>query len=132
MIVVDAGVLVTALADDGDEGRAVRERLIDEDMAAPALIDLEVTSVLRHFTASDQLTAERALQALIDLQDLRIELVSHRPLLARCWSLRNNLTVNDAAYVALAELLDVTLVTSDMRMAAATGIACEVETLSFA
>lgn len=132
MIVVDASVLVTALADDGDEGRAVRDRLIDEDMAAPELIDLEVTSVLRRFIRSNQLTAARATQALTDLQDLRIELVSHRPLLARCWSLRNNLTVNDAAYVALAELLDVTLVTSDMRMAAATGIACEVETLSFA
>ena len=131
MIVVDASVLVTALADDGDEGRAVRNRLIDEDLAAPELIDLEVTSVLRRFTASGQLTAERAQQALTDLRDLRIELVSHRPLLARCWSLRNNLTVYDAAYVALAEMLDVPLLTSDMRMATASGITCEVETLSF-
>jgi predicted nucleic acid-binding protein len=129
VIVADASVLVTALADDGDDGRTVRHRLLDEDLAGPELVDLEVTSVFRRFAATGHLTTERARQALTDLHDLRIELVSHRPLLRRCWDLRENLTVYDAAYVALAEALDVVLLTSDKRMAAAPGIACEVETL---
>lgn len=29
----------------------------------------------------------------------------HRPLLPRCWELRNGLTIYDAAYVALAEAM---------------------------
>ncbi len=131
MIVIDASVLVTALVDDGDDGGVVRGRLVDEDLAGPELIDLEVVSVLRRFVGAGRLTAERARQALTDLHDLRIELVSHRPLLSRCWSLRHNLTVYDAAYVALAEALDAVLLTADARLAAAPDLGCEIEILSF-
>jgi len=42
LIVVDAGVIVTALADDGDDGDRTRGRLRDERLIAPHLIDLEV------------------------------------------------------------------------------------------
>ncbi len=54
---------------------------------------------------------------------------AHRPLLARCWELRDNLTIYDASYVALAEALDVTLLTGDGRLARAPGPRCRVETL---
>ncbi len=53
--------------------------------------------------------------------------VPHGPLLSRCWALRENLTVCDAAYVALAEALDVTLLTADARLAAASGTRCEID-----
>jgi predicted nucleic acid-binding protein len=39
-------------------------------------------------------------------------------------------TPYDASYVALAELLDVVLVTTDARLARAPGIRCEVEVLA--
>ncbi len=68
--------------------------------------------------------------ALTDLADLPMARVSHRPLLRRCWELRDNLTVYDAAYVALAESLDATLVTADARLARAPGVRCAVELLS--
>jgi predicted nucleic acid-binding protein len=42
MVVVDASVLVTALADDGDDGDRARGRLHAEVLAAPERIDLEV------------------------------------------------------------------------------------------
>ena len=45
------------------------------------------------------------------------------------WELRDNLTVYDAAYVALAELLDVTLVTADGKLAKAAGPRCLIEVL---
>jgi predicted nucleic acid-binding protein len=54
----------------------------------------------------------------------------YRPLLWRCWSIRDNLTTYDAAYVALAEQLDVTLVTSDLRLSRVPGLRCEVELLT--
>jgi predicted nucleic acid-binding protein len=41
--------------------------------------------------------------------------------LSRIWPLRHNLTAYDAAYVALAETLEVTLVTCDTRLAASVG-----------
>lgn len=39
--------------------------------------------------------------------------------LRRCWGLRTNLTIYDAAYVALAEALDADLLTGDSRIAKA-------------
>ena len=46
----------------------------------------------------------------------------HTPLLGRIWELRDNLTVYDAAYVALAEALEAPLVTMDGRLSQAPGI----------
>lgn len=44
----------------------------------------------------------------------------------RVWELRDDLTAYDAAYVALAELLDAPLVTLDSRMARAAGPRCRI------
>lgn len=129
MIVVDATVVATALLDDGDDGAVVRRRLVGERLTAPELIDLEVLSVARRLTAAGTVSAERAQQAVTDLTDLRLRRVPHRPLLARAWELRHNLTSYDAAYVALAEALGVSLLTGDQRLAAAPGLRCAVEVL---
>lgn len=129
MIVVDASVVVTGLADDGTDGDRIRERLRGEDLAAPHLIDLEVLAAWRRLVAAGQLPERRALLAIEDLADLRLHRVDHAPLRRRCWELRDNLTVYDAAYVALAERLDVTLLTGDGRLAAVPGVRCEVELL---
>lgn len=129
VIVVDAGVLATALGDDGADGFSARSRLRGHSLAAPALIDLEVTSVFRRHLAAGQLSAQRAERAVIDLAALPIRRAEHRLLLHRCWELRNNLTVYDAAYVALAEALGVVLVTTDARVSRAPTLRCEVELL---
>lgn len=129
MIVVDAPVLVTALADDGADGDRVRLRLRGERLAAPELVDLEVASVLRRMCSAGALDARRASLALADLIDMPLQRAPHRPLLARCWQLRENLSSNDAAYVALAEALDALLVTADARLARAPALACTIEVL---
>lgn len=129
MIVVDASVVVTALADDGDDGDRVRDRLRDERLLAPHLIDIEVTSAWRRLSARGDLDDRRAAQALADLQSMRIERVPHGSLLGRCWQLRDTLTSYDAAYVALAELTGSLLLTADAKLAAASGPECEIEVL---
>lgn len=58
-----------------------------------------------------------------------IQRAPHRHLLRRCWELCDNITVYDAAYVALAELLGTVLLTADQRLARAPGPLCEIETL---
>ncbi|RFU21574.1 type II toxin-antitoxin system VapC family toxin [Geodermatophilus marinus] len=127
MIVVDASVLVTALADDGADGDLARARLRGETLAAPELLDLEVLSVLRRQQRGGHLPLRRAEQALTDLTDLPVRRAPHRALLGRCWELRENLSSYDAAYVALAEALAVALVTADARLARAPGTRCRVE-----
>lgn len=130
MIVVDASVLAPTLADDGVDGDTARARLRGESLAAPELIDLEVASVLRRMVRGELLPARRAELALTDLLALPLRRVPHRGLLTRCWSLRANVTIYDAAYVALAEQLDVVLVTADGRLSRASGSRCAIELLT--
>jgi predicted nucleic acid-binding protein len=127
VIVVDASVLVVALADDGQDGENARLRLRGERLAAPELIDLEVVSVLRRQLRQGGLNERRAGQALSDLTAMPLQRASHRALMNRCWELRGNLTVYDAAYVALAEALDTTLLTGDVRLSRAAGPRCKIE-----
>jgi len=129
VLVVDASVLAVALADDGQDGDGARERLHGEVLVAPDLVDLEVTSVLRGQLAGGHLDQRRADLALTDLLDLPLQRVPARQLILRCWGLRDNLTVYDASYVALAEGLDATLLTCDARLAKAPGPRCTIELL---
>lgn len=129
MIVVDASVIVTALGDDGPDGDQARQRLRGERLAAPHLIDLEVTSAWRRLAIAGELDSRRARLALADLDALRVDRVRHGPLLDRCWELRDNLTIYDAAYVALAELLQVTLLTADSKLSSTPGARCAIEVL---
>jgi len=130
VLVVDASVLVVALADDGPDGGQARARLRGERLAAPELIDLEVTSVLRRQAAANAVDDRRAAMALADLAALPLQRACHRALLARCWELRQNLTIYDAAYVALAETLRADLLTGDRRLARAPGPRCRIEVLT--
>lgn len=129
VLVIDASVLAVALLDDGPDGDLVRHRLRGEQLAAPALIDLEVASVWRGLARGGHLDARRVGQALDDLQDLPIQRVEHTPLLTRCWELRDNLTIYDASYIALAEALQAPLLTGDRRLARATGPRCAIEVI---
>lgn len=129
MLVVDASVIAAALADDAADGDRARARLHGETLAAPDLVDLEVTSVLRGRLAGGHLDLRRAELALGDLLALPFQRIPAARLLPRCWDLRDNLTVYDAAYVALAEALDATLLTADARLAKAPGPRCAIEVL---
>jgi predicted nucleic acid-binding protein len=129
VIVVDASIIVTGLADDGPDGDRVRTRLSGEQLVAPHVIDIEVCSAWRRLVAAGNLDERRAMLALADLGSLRLQRAAHGPLLDRCWELRHNLTIYDAAYVALAELLDVGLLTGDARLANAAGLRCGVEVI---
>jgi predicted nucleic acid-binding protein len=129
VIVVDASILAPALADDNSDGEAARAGLRGQALAAPELIDLEVASVCRRQVMAGQLEARRADLALADLLALPLRRIAHRQLLTRCWQLRQNVTPYDAAYVALAELLDVVLVTGDRRLSRSPGVRCRIQVI---
>jgi predicted nucleic acid-binding protein len=127
LIIADASFLVMALGDDGPDGTQARERLHGEELAAPHLVDVEVTSVLRRSVLTGTVTEQRASQVLQDLADLTMERVAHATLLRRVWELRGNLTAYDACYVAVAELFHAPLLTYDAKMANASGARCAFE-----
>lgn len=116
-----------ALGDDGPDGTQTRERLHGEELAAPHLVDVEVTSVLRRSVLTGTVTEQRASQVLQDLADLTMERVAHVTLLRRVWELRGNFTAYDACYVAVAELFHAPLLTYDAKMANAPGARCAFE-----
>ncbi|WP_010148069.1 type II toxin-antitoxin system VapC family toxin [Serinicoccus profundi] len=127
MLVVDASVLAVALLDAGPDGDHLRARLRGEDLAAPSLVDLDVVSVWRGLARGGQLDARRVAAALDDLRALPLQRVDHQTLVVRSWELREDLTIYDASYVALAEALQTTLLTGDRRIARAPGPRCAIE-----
>ena len=86
---------------------------------APHLLAVEVAQVIRRYQLLGVLTADRGALALAALADLDVASYAHEPLLPAIWQLRQNLTAYDAAYVALAAVLEAPLVTLDARLAAA-------------
>lgn len=132
MIVVDAGVLATALLDDHADGDCARQRLRGEVLSAPELIYPEVVSVVRRQLSAGKADLRRAQFALDDLEDAPIRIAAHLPLISRSWELRENVTPYDALYIALAEKLGCTLLTTDARLSRAPGLRCRCEVLGAA
>jgi len=128
VIVLDASALVELLLDT-PLGQAVATRIADPAVGlhVPHLADVEVVQALRRYARDGELDAAEAAVALEDLRALDLQRHAHEPLLDRAWKLRHNLSAYDAVYVALAEVLDTTLLTCDGRLARAPGVARRVE-----
>lgn len=128
--VIDASALVNSVL-------AGAPRRLDFELAGdvvtelhvPALCDLELTSAIRRLLRQQRITLRDASSALDDYLDLPLTRHPHDRLLRRILALRDNLTAYDAAYVALAEALDATLVTADGGLAAAARAASTIEVL---
>jgi predicted nucleic acid-binding protein len=127
MFVPDASLLVDLLIDGGQRGAWAAAHVASaERLHGPHLLDLEIASALRREVARDKLSRHDALDALRDFSELPVERYPATPLLERIWELRDRMTPYDAAYVSLAEALDVPLVTTDLRLARAGGHAAEI------
>ncbi|MGO1950476.1 MAG: type II toxin-antitoxin system VapC family toxin [Mycobacteriaceae bacterium] len=111
------------------DGGTTRARLRGEVIHAPELIYPEVASVVRKLVATGGTGQPRADLAVEELHDLPIRASSHLPLLPRVRELRDNVTPYDTQYIALAELLDCALVTTDARLSRAPGIRSVCEAL---
>ena len=128
MIVVDASVLIEVLMRT-PAAQTIEDQLFTqpETLHAPHLLDVEVAHVLRRYAAIREIDGERGRAALVDFADMPVQRYPHEILLPRIWQLRHNLSAYDAAYVALAEALDVPLLTRDKRLVAAAGHHARVE-----
>jgi predicted nucleic acid-binding protein len=125
-VVLDTSAVVDRLYGTGSAERVAA--LLNESVpAAPDLLVFEVLAVVRRDAARGFLDARRARAIVDDLGDLRIELFPSLPLRRRAWDLRENLTIADALFVALAELLGEPLVTKDAGLATGAQAHADVE-----
>lgn len=128
MIVLDASAAVDWLLQTA-AGRRIENRIYSrgESLHAPHLLDLEVAQVLRRLVRETTVSAQRADQVIQDLLDLRLTRYPHFVFLPKIWRLRHNLSSYDAAYVALTEELDATLLTRDAAFTSVPGPRVKIE-----
>ena len=126
--VVDSSALVASLTDAGPLGAWARATIDDAELAAPHLLLFETANVLRRSEIVGTITSDVAAQAHADLVSLPVDLWAYEGLASPAWALRQSTTIYDAAYVVVATVLDVPLLTLDRRLARAPGVTCEVLT----
>lgn len=85
--------------------------------AVPDIINVEFLHALRSLLLGDKLRADRAEQARRLFQETPKQRIPSRVLSDRVWALRDNFTAYGAAFIALAEVLDVPLLTCDAKLA---------------
>jgi predicted nucleic acid-binding protein len=125
---LDASTIVEALLRPDVSVRLARE-IGDTMTVAPELVDVEVLSGLRRAVRDETATEDDARAAIEDFLSTPLERLPHRPFLRHAWELRDNLTVGDAVYVAVARALDGRLITADRRLAAAPDLGVTVTVL---
>jgi len=105
-------------------------RLITKDSVVwvpDGIFDVEVNATLRRLELRGHLTTAQCSAARLRLGRLRLRRRRVADLADRAWSMRSNVTFPDACYVALAEALGCSLLTTDMKLAGAPTL--PVETL---
>ncbi len=128
MIVVDSSALFEVLIETTASREIVSRVFADgETLHAPHLIDLEILHIVRRYVRVRELSTTAGERAIEDFSDVPITRYPHTVLIPRIWDLRDNLTAYDAAYVALAELLDAPLLTRDQALASASGHRARIE-----
>jgi len=131
VIVLDASAISFALLDEGAIGDRCRAALrADSQWVVPEHWLIEVLSVIRGNLIGGKIAAAHAADAAAAAAEMNPVVAQTRVIASRIWELRDNLTTYDAAYAATAEHYRCALVTTDGRLARATGIRSPVTLIS--
>lgn len=117
MIVIDASALVEVLLQT-PRARAIERCMRGRELVAPDALDVEVLHALRAIERGGKATPPRVTRAITLLGELPIDRVAVGSLHQEAWALRHALSMYDAAYVAVAQVLGCALLTLDRRLAA--------------
>jgi predicted nucleic acid-binding protein len=127
VLVLDTSAVLNVLTAPSPDPDLLARLESGRSLHAPHLIDVEFLNSLRRLARVDRVVAERADEIRDDFGRLRLQRYPHGGFANRIWELRHNVSAYDAAYIALAEALACPLVTSDARMAKASGHRADVE-----
>jgi predicted nucleic acid-binding protein len=120
--------MVELLAAKTQTGESIAQRLTTaQTLYAPYILDGEVISALLGLTRGRKITEREADAAFSNYRSFPIERQDVLPLWPRIKSLHANLSAYDAQYVALAEALQVSLVTADARINRGGAARCAIE-----
>lgn len=126
MIVLDASAaLKMILRHEGSD--ALAARVIGQDIHAPALVEVDIVSGLGRLQRQRRIAEDRAMIGLEWFLNLGVEQHHGPELTRRIFALRHSLSAYDAAYVAVAELIEAPLVTADGKLSRAHGHRARVE-----
>ena len=126
-MVLDASAVVEVLTGARPDP-ALLDRIEGADaLYAPHLIDAEAVHALRGLARGGVIGEDAAAEARRGLQNLGIIRYPHTGLVERVWELRHSFTAYDALYVALAETLEVPLVTADAKLTRGSGHQAEID-----
>jgi predicted nucleic acid-binding protein len=120
MIVVDASVILDAMLDER-VAEAFNGLALSNSFAAPDHIYVEILNALRRLERADVMTPFTLENCISLLRDWPLERFSVHDFVSDIWSVRHTITPYDAAYVALAGLLDAPLLTHDEKLVRAIG-----------
>jgi predicted nucleic acid-binding protein len=115
-----------------EHGRVLHAPLLEPEppLLAPGILWVEVARVIRAKLGAGELSRRAAEAALADFLDLGVEETQLEPLMIRAWQLRDNFTIDDGVFVALAEATAQPLLTTDLRLARAARQHARVEVLT--
>jgi len=133
MAVIDASVVVAVLVDAEHAswaGAQLSTGGASRALWVPHLIDAEVGQALRREVAGGRLDEDGAGAALLELVRMPLRRIDHVGLIHRAWEMRHNLSFYDGLYAALAEALNVPLITLDRRLARAVNDSTAVTVLT--
>jgi predicted nucleic acid-binding protein len=124
--VIDSSAWVSVVVREDERGERVLDELAEfDEWWAPDAFDLEVLYALRGRLLRGSMTAGDLLVQAEALSRIPVERMSTRFLGLRIAVLSPSVSAYDAAFVAVAELIDAPLITTDARLARAPGPRCE-------
>ena len=119
MIVLDASAAVEILLGSKVGGLVLDRLEWHSEVHVPEHFHLEAISALRRYALRGELGDLQAARALATLRELRVVRYPVVNLGETIWELRDRLSAYDAAYLALARRLDLSLLTTDTGLAVA-------------
>jgi predicted nucleic acid-binding protein len=128
LTVIDCSAMIELLAAKTQTGDAVARRVTAaQTLYAPYVLDGEVISALLGLRRGQKISEQEADAALSNYRAFPVERQDVLPLWPRLKILHANLSAYDAQYIALAEALNVSLITADARIKRSGAARCKVE-----
>ena len=124
--VIDSSAWVSAIVREDERGEGVLRELAEfDEWWVPDAFDVEVLYALRGRLLRGSMSGRELLVQAEALSRLPVERMSTRFLGLRIAALSPSVSTYDAAFVAVAELIDSPLITTDARLVRAPGPRCE-------